>query len=129
MTTSTTELARAAFDALAEGGVEAMLEYVHPEFEMETLPGIAAEPQVYRGHDGVRRWFDSFHEVMDEVTIEPVAVEELGPDRALLHLKMQARGQSSGLEVQQDARAVATLRDGLTARLEFLMPGDEPPSS
>ena len=33
-------------------GVEAMLEFVHPEFEMETLPGIAAEPQIYRGHDG-----------------------------------------------------------------------------
>jgi len=126
-TSTTSELARAAFDALAEGGVEAMLEFVHPEFEMETLPGIAAEPQVYRGHDGVRRWFDSFYEVMDEITIEPTSVTELEPDRALVEFRMRARGQASGLEVGQEARAIAILRDGLLVRLEFLVPGSEPP--
>ena len=103
-----------------------MLEYVHPDFEMETLPGIAAEPQVYRGHDGVRRWWDSFYEIMDEVTVEADEVTEIGPDRALIHFKMRARGHASGIEVTQEARAVATVRDGLTLRLEFLLPGQEP---
>jgi ketosteroid isomerase-like protein len=126
MATEIEQLARQAFDALDEGGVEAMLEYVHPDFEMETLPGIAAEPQVYRGHDGVRRWWDSFYEVMDEVTVEADEVTELGPDRALIGFKMQARGHASGIEVSQEARAVATLREGLTVRLEFLLPGQEP---
>ena len=126
MTTDVAELARRGFDALSNGGVEAMLEYVHPDFEMETLPGIAAEPQVYRGHDGVRRWWDSFYEIMDEVTVEADEVTEIGPDRALIHFKMRARGHASGIEVTQEARAVATVRDGLTLRLEFLLPGQEP---
>jgi ketosteroid isomerase-like protein len=128
MPVPTTELARAGFDALAEGGVEAMLEFVHPDFQMETLPGIAAEPQVYRGHDGVRRWFDSFSEVMDEVAVEPTALDELGPDRVLIEFRMRARGQASGLEVEQEGRAIATLRDGLILRLEFVLPDSYPPA-
>ena len=122
------ELARTAFDALGEGGVEAMLVHVHPEFEMETLPGIAAEPQIYRGHDGVRRWFDTFYEVMDEITITTTDVTGLGPDRALVSFKMHATGQSSGIEVEQEASAVATLRDDQVVNLEFLLPGEPFPT-
>ncbi len=105
-----------------------MLEYIHPDFEMETLPGIAAEPQVYRGHAGVRRWFDSFYEVMDEVTLEPGRITELEPNRALVEFRMSARGHASGLEVQQQGKAIAILADDLLLRLEFLQPGDESPT-
>jgi ketosteroid isomerase-like protein len=121
------ERARAGFGALAAGGVEAMLEYVHPGFEMETLPGIAAEPQVYRGHDGVRRWFDSFYEVMDQITIEPSSYEPLEPGRVLIEFTMTAKGQASGIEVTQEAAAIATMDGGLMRRLEFLLPGQERP--
>jgi ketosteroid isomerase-like protein len=124
--TDVATVARRGFDALTEGGVEAMLEHVHPDFEMETLPGIAAEPQVYHGHDGVRRWFDSFYEVMDEVAVVPVEVTPMGPDRALILFELRARGSASGIEVDQHARAIATTRDDLMLRLEFLLPGEEP---
>jgi ketosteroid isomerase-like protein len=124
--TENEELTRRAFEALAEGGVDALLEFVHPDFEMETLPGIAAEPQVYRGHEGVRRWFDSFYEVMDEVEVVPVSYEEAGPDRVLVASELRARGQASGIEVTQDANYIATVRDGLLVRLDFLLPGQSP---
>jgi ketosteroid isomerase-like protein len=126
MANETIELARRGFDALATGGVDAMLEFVHPEFEMETLPQIAAEPQLYRGHEGVRRWFDSFYEVMDEIAIEPTSYEQLDTDRVLLEFTMRARGQSSGIEVEQEAKAIATLRDKLLVSLEFLLPDQGP---
>jgi ketosteroid isomerase-like protein len=122
-----TELVRAGFDALAEDGVDAMLEFVHPEFEMETPAAIAAEPQVYRGREGVRRWFDSFDEVMDEVMVAPSSYEQLEPGRVLIEFKMTAKGQASGIEVQQEAAAVATIEDGLMRRLDFLLPGQAPP--
>lgn len=124
MATEKELLARRGFDALATDGVDAMLEYVHPDFEMETLPGIAAEPQVYRGKEGVRHWFDSFYEVMDEVTVSPSYARELEDGRVLLHFELRARGQASGIEVNQQARAIGTLRDSLLVRLEFLTPED-----
>jgi ketosteroid isomerase-like protein len=121
------ELTRAGFDALAAGGVEAMLAYVHPEFEMTTLPGQAAEPQTYTGHDGLRRWFETFYEVMDEIAIEPSSYQEIEPNRVLLEFTLRARGQASGIEVKQEARAIATIRDGKMAHLRFLL-DDQPPS-
>jgi ketosteroid isomerase-like protein len=120
-------LARAGFDALADHGVEAMLEYVHPEFVMETPAAIAIEPQVYHGHDGLRRYFDSFYEAMDEVTIEPVELEPLDAGRVLIHFKVRTRGKTSGIETEMEARAVAVLRDDLMVRLEFLLPEEPSP--
>ena len=119
--TENEELTKRGFDALGEGGVDAMLEYVHPEFEMTTLPGQAAEPQTYTGHDGLRRWFDTFYEVMDEIAIEPSSYEEIEPNRVLLEFTLRARGQASGIEVKQEARAIATIRDEKLAHLEFLL--------
>ena len=124
MATENEELVRQGFDALATDGVDALLEYVHPDFEMETLPGIAAEPQVYRGREGVKRWFDSFYEVMDEITVAPTSAPELDDGRVLLHFRLQARGQTSGIEVEQEARGIGTVRDKLLVRLEFLTPDD-----
>ena len=34
---------------------------------MTTPANLAAEPDTYRGHEGIRRYFDSFYDVMDEV--------------------------------------------------------------
>jgi hypothetical protein len=48
------ETVRRAHTALAEEGVEALLAFADPEFEL-TPPSIASEPDTYRGHDGVRR--------------------------------------------------------------------------
>lgn len=124
MATKNEELAKRAFDALGESGVDAIPEFVHPEFEMTTLPGQAAEPQTYRGHAGLRRWFDTFYEVMDEISIEPSSYEEVEPNRVLLEFTLRARGQASGIEVTQRARAIAQVRDGKLAHLEFLL-GDD----
>ena len=119
------ELARRTFETLAEEGYEALLPQIHPEFEMETLPGIAAEPQVYRGPEGVRRWWESFYEVMDEVRIEPTAYHDAGPGKVLLEARLHARGQSSGLGVTQETWMICHLRDELLIRIEFFAGRDE----
>ena len=75
---SNLELARAGFQAFAEGGVEALLPYIHPEFEMTTPAGLAAEPDTYRGHAGVRRYFDSFDDAMTDVRLEPHEFHQVG---------------------------------------------------
>lgn len=125
MSAEDVELLRTNFAALAEEGYEALLPLVHPEFEMETLPGIAAEPQVYRGPEGMRRWWESFYEVMDAVSVEPTAYHDAGPGRVVLEARLRARGQSSGLEVTQNTFLLCHLRDGLLTRIEFFVTLDE----
>jgi ketosteroid isomerase-like protein len=119
------DLARRTFGTLAEEGYEALLPQIHPDFEMETLPGIAAEPQVYRGPEGVRRWWESFYEVMDEVRIEPTAYHDAGPGKVLIEAQLHARGQSSGLDVSQDTWLLCHLRDEQLTGIEFFTSRDE----
>jgi ketosteroid isomerase-like protein len=86
---------------------------------METLPGIAAEPQVYRGRDGVRRWWESFFEVMDEVQIEPTEFHDAGEGKVVMEALLRARGQSSGIDVTQETFLLCHVRDELLLRIEF----------
>jgi ketosteroid isomerase-like protein len=125
MATDPAELARRTFEALATGGVDAMLEFVDPGFVMETPAGMAAEPQRYEGHEGVRLWFAQFYEVMDEVKLEPGEIEDLGDDRVLVTLTIRARGQTSGIETDQKALTVASLRDDLLVRIDFFFTEEE----
>ena len=119
MTRQDVELAREGFQALADEGYEALLERAHPDFEMTTPAGLAAEPQTYRGRDGLRRWFTSFYEVMDDIQVEPDTYEDLGDGGVLVVATLRATGQRSGLAAEQRSFMVITLADGLMRRIEF----------
>ena len=119
MTDQNVEVVRRALDALAEGGMEAMLQFVDDEFEMVTPSELAAEPDTYRGHDGVRRWFDSFYEVMDRVGLEGVDLAAVGGDQVVASLKMSARGGTTGIEVSQDTEALCSVADGKLREMKF----------
>ena len=47
------EIVRRAYAALAEEGVEAMLAFTDPQFEMTAPSSLACEPDIYRGHVGL----------------------------------------------------------------------------
>ena len=113
------ELMRGGLGTLAEDGFEALLPLVHPDFEMTTQPGLAAEPQTYRGVEGMRRWWESFYEVMDEIRLAPREIVDAGEDAVIVEFELRATGQSSGLEVAQRACMLVHLRDGLMHRIEL----------
>jgi ketosteroid isomerase-like protein len=125
MSVEDVEFLRTNLATLADEGYEALLPLVHPDFEMETLPGIAAEPQVYRGRDGMRRWWESFFEVMDEVRIEPTDYHDGGDGKVVLEAQLRARGKSSGIEVTQDAFLLFRVREGMLMRIDFFFTLEE----
>lgn len=111
------EVVRGGFEALRDGGVEALLEFIHPDFETTTPAGLAAEPDTYRGHEGIRRWFNSFHEAMDDVRFDADEfVEE--SRRVVVPFVLRARGRTTGIEAAQRAVMVWEVEDGLARRVE-----------
>jgi uncharacterized protein len=112
------EIVRRGFEAFNEGGVDALLPFVHPDFEVTTPPELASEPDTYRGHAGVRRYFDSFYEAMEEIRWDPRSFQEAG-DRVVVEFTLRARGKTTGLDVAQDAVMVWSLRDGKAIGLEL----------
>jgi uncharacterized protein len=115
---SDVEVVKRGYEALARGGFEEWLPLFDPDFEMTTPAALASEPGTYRGPDGVRRWFDEFHEAMDEVRLEPLEFREVG-EWVVVPFTIIARGRSTGIEVRQRAVQAWQLRDGKAVRLEL----------
>jgi ketosteroid isomerase-like protein len=117
MSEENVEILRRAYAVLAEQGVEAVLAFTDPEFEGTTPASLASEPDTYRGHEGVRRFFGSFGDAMEGVYLEGVEFTSVG-DKVLVETKLHARGRTTGIETEQRAFLVWTLRDGLVTGVE-----------
>ena len=132
MSSTDLELIRDGFERLGAEGYEAMVPLIHPEFEMETPSELAAEPQRYEGVEGFRRWWTSFLEVMDEVTLEPHGFHDIALGRVAIEARMRAVGGTSGIAATQDVILLVTVRDEKMVHIEFArtlneaMPGGHP---
>ena len=124
MANETEEIVRRGLRAYEERGVDGLLEFVHPEFEMTTPAEIATEPDTYRGHEGLRRYFDSFFEIMDEVRMEPTEIIARD-DEVLIRFDLVARGRSTGIEAVQKAYAIWEVDDDLLRGIRFFLSDDD----
>jgi ketosteroid isomerase-like protein len=119
------ELIKQAFELLDSETYEQALPLVADDFEMVTTRDLASEPDVYRGPDGIRRWFGSFLQAMDHVRVEGRRFHEAGDDQVIVEFRLLARGRQSGIEAGQDAIGLATIDDGKLSRLEFFVSLEE----
>jgi ketosteroid isomerase-like protein len=117
MSQENVEIVRRGYAALAEEGVEAVLAFTDPQFEATTPSSLASEPDTYRGHEGVRRFFGSFGGAMEGVYLEGQEFTSAG-DKVLVDTKLHARGRTTGIETEQRAFLVWTLRDGMVTSVE-----------
>ena len=118
MACSNLGIVQRGFEAFNERGIEGIVPLIHPEFEATTPPNLASEPDTYRGPDGLRRWFSSFDDVMDEIRWDARGFREVG-DRVVVEFTLRARGKTTGLDFGQEAVMVWALRDGLAVRLDL----------
>ena len=117
MSEDTVGQVRKAFEALADGGVDALLPYLHSDFELVVSAETALEPGSYRGGEGLRRYFGSYDEAMGDVHSVPQHLEGSG-ERVLADMILRATGSGSGIEVELRGWLVFTLRDAKILRIE-----------
>jgi ketosteroid isomerase-like protein len=108
-----------AFELLDSDTYEQALELIDGEFEMVTPAELASEPDSYRGPEGVRRWWESFLEVMEWVRLEVEEVHPVDDQRLIIEFVIHTRGRSSGIETAQSAVGLTTARNGKLYRLAF----------
>ncbi len=124
MARSNIEVVKGGFEALSTGDVEGLMPFVHPDFEMTTTPDIASEPDTYRGREGVRRYFESFYEAMDEIRVEPHEFVEVG-ELVVVPFTLHARGRTTGIEAGQPAAQVWELSGDQAIRLSLFAELDD----
>jgi ketosteroid isomerase-like protein len=118
-----TELAERGYRAWNEDDLEALLAICHPEVEYHTsgvFPGL--EP-VYRGKDGMRRWWETFHEPWRQIQAIPERIAER-PDGVAVLIRFEGTGRH-GIETTMQFINTIEVRDGLAYRFDSQPPTDE----
>jgi ketosteroid isomerase-like protein len=106
------ETLRAGLAVINTGEIDRILEFVHPEFEVTVPKELSAEPDTYRGHDGLRRYFETFQEAMDDIHFDVERFWDAGGERVVASFRLTARGKQTGIPVEQRAVFVWSLREG-----------------
>jgi ketosteroid isomerase-like protein len=104
-----TELVRRAIDALHRRDLDAFLALMDPEVEAQPLTAIMEGD--YRGHEGVRRWWETLLDMLPDYTIEAVEVRDLG-QVTVASLLARAHVPGSDAQVEQRIWNVAESRNG-----------------
>jgi ketosteroid isomerase-like protein len=111
------ELLRELFQLYRQGGVEAALPLLADDVVVVVTPAMSAEPDVYEGHDGARRYFAGFDGAIDEVRFDLRAIEDALPDTALAVMAVSGVGAATRIPIAIDAVVLCTARDGRIARM------------
>jgi ketosteroid isomerase-like protein len=102
---------RQLFEAFNSGDVARILAFTHPDFEGEVPPELSAEPDTYRGHEGIRRYFESFQYAMDEIRFYPERIWDAG-EGVVVAARVTAKGRQTAIPVEQRLALLWTFRDG-----------------
>lgn len=107
------------FEAADREGWQALLPLIHPEFELITTPDVAMEPDTYKGEEGLRRYFESFEDAMDDIRFLPEGEPIEAGDQVVIPFRLYAKGKETGIEVEQPAFMLWKIRGGKALRVEI----------
>jgi ketosteroid isomerase-like protein len=112
MSQENVELLRSAHDAFNSGDRERFVDLWHPDCEYRPALEGAIEGQggVYRGHEGIRQWWEQFHDEWEDFSTD-IEVHDLG-DRTLTLGVLRARGRMSGVALEAPIAQLTTFRAG-----------------
>ena len=115
MSSENIDTLRECLEAFNSRDLERILAFLDPDFEAEVPPALSAEPDTYRGHDGVRRYFESFWDTMDDIRFRPERFWDAG-ESVVVAMRLTAKGRRSAIAVEQRFTQVWTFRDGKASR-------------
>lgn len=110
---SAEEIAYKAHEAFSRGDREAFVALWAEECEYQPAleRDIAGEEGVFRGHDGIRRWWQGMSDSWRDWESEVHDVHDAG-DHVLIVCTVRAEGRLSGAAIEARFFQVATVRDG-----------------
>jgi ketosteroid isomerase-like protein len=103
------DLSRRAWVYVEARDLDGFLEIVHDDVEFFSLVA-EAEGGRFRGHDGVRVWWEQVGEALGGLHYHPLEMRDLGNGAVITRLLVS--GTSAGVEVQQTMWHIVKVRDG-----------------
>jgi len=104
---------REGMEAYSRGDYETALVGFHPDIEWSVETDLVPDAGVYRGHDGVRRFWAEWAEVIEGLTLEIEEVDAIDDEWVLAITRASGTGSGSGASVESGRFAqLAQFRDG-----------------
>ncbi len=107
---SNAAIIRSVLDAWAAGDVETIVAAMAEECELVPLRA-QLEGTSYRGHDGVRRFYEDLNTDWEDLRLPYDEVREIG-DSVVVFARLVARGRTSGVNLDVPIGQLWELRDG-----------------
>lgn len=125
MPSQNVESVHSSFAGWNRGDVDAWLEAAHPEIEWtsEIARRVEGAETVYRGLDGMRRYWDEWHAVWD-MRVEITETRDLG-ETVLAFARLHSRGRASGVGVDQAVAFVFEFEGGLARRVRVYFDSEQ----
>ena len=120
---SATEIVERGYDAWNEDDLEAFVVLTHPEAEYTPSGVFPGMDSVYRGEEGIRRWWDTFHEPWSQIKVVPERIVERDEELAVL-IRFEGVGRD-GIESTMKFINRLEILDGLLYRLVGQPASDE----
>ena len=117
MSRENVEIVRRAYEAFSRAGLDALLEYVHPDAEYDMSAAIGPYAGMYYGRAAIRNLLADYFETWEYVRMKPEDFIEVGDDHVVVLLRIHLRGKGSGVEVEARTTNVWTMRDGKAVRV------------
>jgi ketosteroid isomerase-like protein len=111
MSEENVHVVRTGIEAWNRRDWDAAMMAFHPEIEWRNAGVLPDVADVYRGHEGVRVFWDSWAGSWDDIQLEPEEFIDLG-DRVLVLARFRASGRNQ-IEVNRPIAQLWTMRDGL----------------
>ena len=122
MSQENVDLVRSVIDASERGEMEEVFAAYDPEIEwrFSELWGVITDFEpVYRGHEGIRRFWRNFAQAWETPSFEYEEFIDAG-DTVVSVLSQRVRGRASGIEQELSSYAQNwTIKDGMIVRVEF----------
>jgi ketosteroid isomerase-like protein len=112
-----TDIVRRAHDALNRGDAEGLAALCAPDFRLDMSDRVF-NPEVYSGHDGIRRFVADVHEVWETFTWEPTDIKE-ARDVVCALVHSVGRGRGSRLEVDRHSAMLWLIPEETLLALTF----------
>jgi len=111
MSQENVELVRRAFDAFNRRDLSAFLALCHPDVEFVTYAMQLEGGDPYRGHEGIRDWWEGLLAVYPDFRADIEDIQDLG-DLIITRARMHGRGVESAAPMDQEVWQVGRPRDG-----------------
>jgi ketosteroid isomerase-like protein len=111
MSAGNVELARRAYAAINGRDLDALLAVMDPGVELKARFMEVEGDATFRGHPGVREWWDRLLAIFPDFQVEALEIRDLG-DRVITALRVRGHGLDSGVPIDQEVWQACRVRDG-----------------